>query len=485
MAIAVQCQACKRTFRVPQQRKGQTMPCPVCAQPMKAEGAAVRDFDVFISYSQPDRTAAFQICSALEAEGLACWIAPRNVASGTSWAAAIVSALEQCPVMLLVYSEQTNGSQQVLREVERATAKKIALLPVRLEDAPMAPELEYYLSTPHWFDALERPLEANFPRLKLGIRAMLGDRSAAQQAGSEAQRRTGATSRRPLARIGRFLRWIAPTLLLALVAGLAAGLVWWQKDRLAALRLPSDTVTSVSWSESGNTGVLTLPGGVTMDFIKMPATTFWMGSAEDEPGRDVDEPDHQVALYRDFWIGNYEVTQAQWRAVMGANPSRFEGDDMPVEGVSWDDCHAFLGKVNGGEDKPYRLPSEAEWEMACRAGGELAYCFGDSPKELDAYGWYVKNSEASSHPAGRLKANGLGLYDMYGNVAEWCADWYGPYDEDLTVNPFGPQSGVMRVVRGGAWDTRDTGRLRSAARGQQLPTYRGANTGFRCVRDAQ
>ena len=195
----------------------------------------------------------------------------------------------------------------------------------------------------------------------------------------------------------------------------------------------------------GTVGVVVLPGSVELEIVWVPAGQFWMGCSPGETGFlcDADEkPRHRVEL-DGFWMGKYEVTQVQWEAVMGFNPSRFKGHDRPVDRVGWSDTQEFLKKAGNG----LRLPTEAEWEYACRAGSE-------EPRhgELDEVAWFSDNSKDETHPVGMKKPNAWGLYDMLGNVWEWCQDWYGEnyYRNSPTRSPPGPFLGELRVMRGGS-----------------------------------
>ncbi|MCI0341925.1 MAG: formylglycine-generating enzyme family protein [Planctomycetales bacterium] len=165
-----------------------------------------------------------------------------------------------------------------------------------------------------------------------------------------------------------------------------------------------------------------------------------------------DEAPHAVTLTKGYWIQKTEVTQAQWQALMGTNPSEFVSPDRPVNMVSWNDCQAFLEKLNAILDKPRRaeLPTEAEWEYACRAGGETRWAFGDDPKSLSEYAWYDVNALQGTEPVGKKRPNAWGIHDMHGNVWEWCADWYGSYKGDAK-DPTGPGIGTTKVLRGGGW----------------------------------
>jgi formylglycine-generating enzyme required for sulfatase activity len=176
------------------------------------------------------------------------------------------------------------------------------------------------------------------------------------------------------------------------------------------------------------------------------------------------------------------VTQAQWRAVMGNNPSHFKGEDLPVENVSWDDVQDFLRKLNKRDPgKNYRLPTEAEWEYACRAGSTAKWCFGNDESQLGDYAWYYANADGRTHPVGRKRANAWGLFDMHGNVWEWCQDWYGNFSSGEVKNPTGPISGTGRVGRGGYWGSYSS-HARCAYRGSYAPTPRSNGIGFRCAR---
>ncbi|MDF1591102.1 MAG: SUMF1/EgtB/PvdO family nonheme iron enzyme [Desulfobacterales bacterium] len=199
-----------------------------------------------------------------------------------------------------------------------------------------------------------------------------------------------------------------------------------------------------------------------MEFVYIRPGSFTMGSPANESGRDDDEKQHQVTLTKGFYLQTTEVTQGQWQAVMGNNPSNFKncGESCPVESVSWNDAQAFIQKLNqqDGSDV-YRLPTEAEWEYAARAGSATAFANGDISKtgceydaNLDAMGWYCGNSKDTTHKVAQKKSNAWGLYDMHGNVWEWCQDWYGDYSSGSVTDHSGQSSGSSRVLRGGSWD---------------------------------
>jgi formylglycine-generating enzyme required for sulfatase activity len=215
---------------------------------------------------------------------------------------------------------------------------------------------------------------------------------------------------------------------------------------------------------------------------------FDMGSPDGEAGRSGEEsPLHRVWISRAFYMGKYEVTHEVWKKIMGTDPSWFMGVNRPVETVSWDNCQAFLAKLNAmqKESGQFRLPTEAEWEWACRAGTRTPFCFGDANAGLGEYAWYSANSGDMTYPVGRSKPNAWGLHDCHGNVLEWCSDWWGNYSANpwpgkfrWTRDPNGPAKGVSRVLRGGSW--RDSPwHCRSACRSYASTTNRHERYGFR------
>ncbi len=234
----------------------------------------------------------------------------------------------------------------------------------------------------------------------------------------------------------------------------------------------------------------TLTNSIGMKLVPIVAGVFQMGSSDDE-----DAQKHQVTLTKDFYLGMTPVTQSQYKQVMGENPSEFQGDavagrdssEFPVEQVSWHEAVRFCKRLSElPEEKKagrvYRLPTEAEWEYACRVGSETHWYFGDDwsldEPLIEKYAWYEDNSNDRTHPVALKKPSAWGLCDMYGNVWEWCSDWYGEYQEGALIDPVGPNEGTDRVVRGGsyrceAWD------CRSGYRNRDFPSYRYNYLGFR------
>ena len=222
--------------------------------------------------------------------------------------------------------------------------------------------------------------------------------------------------------------------------------------------------------------------GINLDLVLIPAGKFKMGSPASEQGRSGDETQHEVTLTKPFYMGKYEVTQEQWESVMGdnpvrgGNPSSPKGAKLPVTGVSWKNCQEFIKKLNANTDGGYRLPTEAEWEYACRAGTTTAYSFGNSLTRSDAnYG------SSSTKAVGDYPANAFGLYDMHGNVFEWCEDWYGDYPMGAVTDPKGPATGDKGVYRGGSFNSGGS-KVRSSLRALNSPTAQIDYLGLRLAK---
>jgi len=236
----------------------------------------------------------------------------------------------------------------------------------------------------------------------------------------------------------------------------------------------------------------TFTNSIGMTFNYIAPGTFQMGSPSDEPGRESDEDQHEVTLTKGYFMQTTEITQGQWKAVMGSNPASFYtcGDNCPVEKISWNDVQEFIAALNQQEGtSKYRLPTEAEWEYAARAGSGLAFANGEinetgcgNDPNLTQIGWYCGNANDKTHPVAQKISNAWGLYDMHGNVWEWCQDWYdADYPSGPVTDPIGPGSGSCRVDRGGSWSN-NARRCRSANRDRYSPgdrfNYVGARLAF-------
>jgi formylglycine-generating enzyme required for sulfatase activity len=253
---------------------------------------------------------------------------------------------------------------------------------------------------------------------------------------------------------------------------------------------------------AGAPGRETWTNSIGMEFVPIPAGRFLMGSPNsDRDARDFEKPQHKVTISRPFWLGRYEVTQAEWEAVLGGNPyvrdrsnpyynlpgmaERITRPNHPAT-VLWNDAQAFISALNEREGGArYRLPTEAEWEYAARAGTPTRYSFGDNDRDLERYAWYGGDFQTGGHhPVGAKQPNPWGLHDVHGNVWEWVQDWYDPdyYARTPAIDPQGPEAGRERVVRGGSWHATATS-WRTAFRRDYDPDYRGISIGFRLLRE--
>jgi formylglycine-generating enzyme required for sulfatase activity len=271
----------------------------------------------------------------------------------------------------------------------------------------------------------------------------------------------------------------------------------------AALATSVSTAGSPASAQTGTAG-RTFTNGIGMEFVLIPAGSFMMGSPDsDREARGFEKPRHEVTISRPFYLGRYEVTQAEWEAVMGSNPytldrsnpyynlpgmaGRITRPNHPAT-VSWNDAQEFIARLNEreGGDR-YRLPTEAEWEYAARAGTTTTYSFGDDEADLGRYAWFGEDfGSGGTHPVGQKEPNPWGLHDVHGNAWEWVQDWFDPdyYAGSPSTDPTGPREGTQRVVRGGSWHATATS-WRTAFRRDYEPDYRGISIGFRLLRTAE
>ena len=251
-----------------------------------------------------------------------------------------------------------------------------------------------------------------------------------------------------------------------------------RNECVAAILLLS--ILELTQSSEPKIALVNLGKNLNLELVLIPSGKFTMGSPEDEKGRSNNETLHEVTLSKSFYLGKYEVTQEQWEALMGNNPSTNKGAKLPVTDVTWNDCQEFIKKLNANTKGGYRLPTEAEWEYAARAGTKTAFSFGEiiAPKDAN----YSDSKIGKPSAVGSYKPNAFGLYDMHGNVFEWCQDWRAVYPVVAVTDPVGPNNGMIRVVRGGSFsfDARDS---RSADRDlRATPDEQGDHIGFRLAK---
>jgi formylglycine-generating enzyme required for sulfatase activity len=378
--------------------------------------------DIFISYAREDRSRVEPLAHALKDQGWSVWW-DKRIAVGQLFEKIIEEALDDAKCIIVIWSAKSVNSEWVRTEAAEGLRRRI-LAPVFIEEAN--PPLRYR---------------------QLQTVSLVGW--------------DGSTSH--------------------------SGFKQLIQDLNSILSIPKPLEQELP---------KTLRNKIGMEFVLIPAGKFDMGSnlspvdVLNEFGGELryyrdEHPQHPVEITKPFYLQTTVLTQGQWNSVMENIPSSFKdcGDDCPVETVSWNDAQKFIDKLNQLEKtKNYRLPTEAEWEYACRSGTTTEFSFGDVLDELDEYAWHRDNSRMQSHPVGKKKPNVWGLYDMHGNVWEWCQDWYGDYPSNSVVDPKGAEKGKGRVLRGGSYChlAKD---LRSAKRRQSNTAFRKDYVGFRVARD--
>lgn len=505
MAVSVACRVCGRSFQTADVRQGNSPTCPACLQAVEAADTGVHSHDVFISYSHKDKQISDAVCTALEIKGIQCWMAPRDVPSGETWGASIVDAIGRSRVMVLIFSANSNESKQVLREIERAVSKKLKLVVLRIDDAPLSKDFEYFLSASQWLRSGTQSTDKILGELTSQVMSLLKNKPTSRRHASS-RIMTSTRMRSLLSRID--VRRIARIGLIVILVGLTAGTAIWALINYSGREDGAKTTADVTaepdaeilddpgetesesatkiddgfWTHSAYEARLRLDERTTMEFVWIDAGRFNMGSPPAEKGRHGNETYHPVRLTSGFWLADHEVTQAQWMAVMGSdnNPSTFTGTTHPVEGVTWFDCYKFLRRLKKLTGEDFRLPTEAEWEYACKAQSD-SVTGRNSEDGLGKYAWYRANSSGETNAVRQKLPNAWGLYDMHGNVAEICADRYAPYPSRSVTDPIGPQQRANVVVRGGSWESAPVD-LRSAKRGSVNPQTSNEKIGFRIGR---
>jgi formylglycine-generating enzyme required for sulfatase activity len=443
---------------------------------------------IFVSYAHKDRDVVFPLILALHGQGYRIWY-DEGIDPGNEWPDEIAHALETSSQFLVFISPHAVASRNVRNEINLALEidrKFIAIhlietqLPsgLKLSMGSIQAILKWRMSDEHFSRKLAGSLSTALKGATAPLQVPLADVAEVQRAADakcQAEEKRAADDKRAAEATRQ-------------AEGKRLAEEQRQCQHLASLRVPEGCRATAGtaaepYSKSGwAQEVVHEATGMAFRFI--PPGAFTMGSPAEEPGRSGDEIQHRVTLSLGFYLGKHPVTQAQWERVMGANPSHFKGADLPVEQVSWDDCQAFLKKLGAGA----RLPTEAEWEYACRAGTASAFSYGD---KLDAtmanfngnypYGGAARGVYREKTTAvGSFKPNTWGMFDMHGNVREWCLGWYGAYPVGAATDPQGAQNGSFRMTRGGSWDI-DADRCRSANRDFIPPFNADRIIGFRAV----
>lgn len=454
---------------------------------------------IFISYARVDAAPVSEIYQRLKAAGFDPWIDSVDLLPGVKWKDAIIKAVREADLFLLCISSQSSNRQGFIQreikiafdQLEEKTSDHIYFIPVRLEECELPEKVEEFQCV-DWFET------GAWEKLEKALRLQ-----------AEKLRDTKPPKPRPPSPLGKTGAPVAPV---PIVAGAVA-----QPDEFPFVTLKlNERGEVVSQSRGIATGKIEdLGGGVLIELVQIPGGEFWMGSTETDAQtafaeakryyKDAKEewykaetPRHRVSV-SPFLMGRYPVTQAQWFEVMGDLPAieaKLRGDDHPIVNVNWTEATEFCKELSRRTKHQYRLPTEAEWEYACRARTDTPFAFGPTlSPEVTNYWWSHPFANGPKQeplqktlPVGNLEvANAFGLFDMHGNVWEWCLDWYsGKYYQEcksqvVVADPPGPKAGAIRVMRGGGWYSNAV-YCRSAYRGSRAPGFRNDILGFRLVR---
>jgi len=363
--------------------------------------------DIFISHASEDWAVARQMCDVLESQGLRCWIAPRDVLPGQDWAEAIVAAIEQSKAMVLIFSQHANDSAAVGVEVEKAFGIGVPVFPFRIREVEPSKKLELFIRRVHWLDALTPPIEQQINNLANAVRSVLETEGTTERIAPIADS-TGDKSHES-GLVKRKTRR-------ALFAGLAIVVVGVCTTALIALSWrPPPSPTRPRPPEP-------FRNSIGMSFVLIPAGGFRMGApADDELARDMELPQHMVKISRTYYLGIHEVTQDQYAEIMGKTPSYWSEaivggptNNYPVTNITWSEAVEFCRRLSEREELIYRLPTEAEWEYACRAGSTTRFPNGDDIEDLKRIAVIAGEDANPKHPieVGCLEPNAFGLYDM-------------------------------------------------------------------------
>ncbi len=436
----------------------------------------------FVSYAREDSDFTMRLVADLKAREANVWLDQLDIRPGRQWDNEVEEALTECGALLVILSPTSVDSRNVMDEVGFALEEGKTVIPVIYRDCRVPFRLrrvQYIDFTSDYQAALKKLINSLAQEdLSLAVGAPSSGvqtvwergregaegETASKAAEEEASfKEVGSRSMFGIGR-GTLLSFIALGLAFVIASG------WYVASRFYKI-VPSVPITQHAAEEHSIQTKINPRDNLRYAWI--PGGTFTMGcSAGVSQCEDNEKPAHEVKIGHGFWMGETEVTQGAYKAVTKKpNPSNFKGDDLPVNQVTWDEAKLYCGAVG------MRLPSEAEWEYAARAGGSAAR-YGN----LDEVAWYHNNSGSKTHPVGAKSHNAWGLYDMLGNVAEWCSDWYGAYSAAAQEDPVGPKSGSTKILRGGSWDYSPR-YVRAVVRDSYEPSHRSEDAGFRCLGD--
>ena len=464
-----------------------------------------KSFDIFISYSRKDSGQVLEMAGKLSEAGYTVWIDRDGIESGDAFKSVIVKAIKASRVFVFCSSKSSNASPWTVKEVNMAVYLKKTIIPVKLDatdyddsimfDLVGVDYVEYRGDAPaQCIQDVLRALRKHLGQPAVDVEKTKEEIQALAQDGFRLQ----AEQTKVWEAIAAKKKQIGEADRICPVCGTTHDIACSYCPHCAWTYLPfqpgeSDAqrleIAQKAWADNGAAGMraTAIPGRMLpeavarllQNMVRIEGGTFTMGGTR-EQGEDAfedEKPCHKVTL-SSFLVGKYPVTQEEWEAVMGGNPSHFKGGKRPVDSVSWFDCQEFIGKLNDMTGKRFRLPTEAEWEYAARGGKKGKRYKFSGGNVLKQVGWFDENSGGRSHDVGGKSPNELGLHDMSGNIWEWVQDWKGAYSPEDQTNPTGPAAGLEKVCRGGGWN-REIDRARVSYRGDDQPDLHYCSLGFR------
>lgn len=433
----------------------------------------MRNHDVFISYSSRDMEAAQAICHVLEQNEIRCWMAPRNIPPGSDYGDVIDEAIKSCKAVVILYSEKAASSPWVTGELNVAFEEQKTIIPFRLDKTPLKGQTRVMLNQRHWIDA--------YPDYKTKFNDLV--KAVALAVGKDVQ--LDPTPVKPSEHLKKYKKPIIFGIIAAIVLGLIIVLYPFVARKIHSyvydkqgLHVKTKGLTSLQ--EDALTSILD-------NMVLVDGGTFVMGNTPEMEDYLTEQDSlsvnpHEVEL-DNFYICKYEVTQKQWRAFLSTYGRCIkDGDETAMDMLSWEDAKAFADTLSAITGLLFTLPTEAQWEFAARGGNKThRYVFSGHAWDATEVGWTSFEELISAHDVGGKRYNELGLYDMTGNVFEWCYDFYEPYSSERQVNPHGPSKGLNHVLRGGDFRIDNLNDLKVSTRYYDAPFVNRKGAGLRLV----
>ena len=434
---------------------------------------------VFISYSSTNLKVAQAACHVIEERGFKCWMAPRDIAPGSSYADLIDEAIQSCDVFVLIFSKSSSISKWVRSELNLAFERQAYIIPFRVDDTPLQGSNRLILKQTHWIDAYPQ-YESKLNELVESINSVLSSKNKGE---SKSEGKVASESHQSKWKISA-----SPIRIICLLAFavIAAFLMWLfiPRERTYTYSRDGLNVSGVVLTEAEESVI----NQILDDMVYIDGGTFLMGNTEkgNEYWVEADQYSsvcHNVKL-NGFYISKYELTQEQWLILTGDySVMRNLSPQNPVDYMSWESAFQVADKLKRLTGLQFSLPTEAQWEYAAKGGSKTSGCIYSGSDNVDDVAW-VASFDTLVHRVGLLKPNELGLYDMTGNVAEWCLDYFSEYEDKEQTNPSGPQSGKLRVIRGGSISS-DIYNSKVTVREKAFPAYSRRYSGVRLVINLQ